>query len=141
MRGVARTAERLLDALGLDVVDVFGVSLSGIVAQQFANQAPSRMRRLVLAATGPGVGGLPGSPRALWALATPRRYKQPDRYRRIAGAVDGGAARRDPDALLPSQVHAPADHARLRDAAVLHRRLEEHAVAVSTAPINVRPRA
>jgi poly(3-hydroxyalkanoate) depolymerase len=100
MPGVARTAERLLDALGHDAVDVFGVSLGGVVAQQLAHQAPSRVRRLVLAATGPGLGGVPGSPRVLWALATPRRYSQPDYYRRVAADLYGGLARRDPDALL-----------------------------------------
>jgi poly(3-hydroxyalkanoate) depolymerase len=104
MRGVARTAERLLDALGLETVDLFGVSLGGVVAQQFAHQAPQRVRRLILAATGPGLGGVPGSPRVLWALATPRRYYQPDYYRRIAADVYGGAARRDPDALLHGSV-------------------------------------
>jgi poly(3-hydroxyalkanoate) depolymerase len=100
MRGVARTAEQLLDALGYDTVDVFGVSLGGVVAQQLARQAPERVRRLILAATGPGLGGVPGSPRVLWTLATPRRYYQPDYYRRVAGDIYGGLARRDPDALL-----------------------------------------
>ncbi|HEY1322878.1 MAG TPA: alpha/beta fold hydrolase, partial [Streptosporangiaceae bacterium] len=100
MRGVARTAERLLDALGYRTVDVFGVSLGGVVAQQLAHQAPMRVRRLVLAATGPGLGGVPGSPRVLRELATPRRYYQPDHYRRVAGLIYGGAARHDPDALL-----------------------------------------
>ena len=38
------------------------------------------------------------------ALATPRRYYQPDHYRRIAGRIYGGAARRDPDALLHGSV-------------------------------------
>ena len=100
MPGIARTVERVLDALGYDSVDVLGVSLGGVIAQQFAHQAPHRVRRLVLAATGPGLGGLPGSPHVLLSLATPRRYYQPDYYRRIAGRVYGGAARRDPDALL-----------------------------------------
>jgi len=100
MRGIARTVERMLDALGHEQVDVLGVSLGGVIAQQLAHQAPRRVRRLVLAATGPGLGGMPGSPGVLLALATPRRYYQPDYYRRIAGRVYGGAARRDPDALL-----------------------------------------
>jgi poly(3-hydroxyalkanoate) depolymerase len=100
MGGVARTAELLLDALGHGAVDVFGVSLGGVVAQQLAHQAPHRVRRLILAATGPGLGGVPGSPRVLWTLATPRRYSQPDYYRRIAADLYGGLARRDPDALL-----------------------------------------
>jgi pimeloyl-ACP methyl ester carboxylesterase len=45
------------------------------------------------------------------ALATPRRYNEPDYYRRIAGDVYGGLARRDPDALLRGSlarfVHRP----------------------------------
>jgi poly(3-hydroxyalkanoate) depolymerase len=100
MRGVASTVEQLLDALDYDRVDVLGVSLGGVIAQQLAHQAPRRVRRLVLAATGPGLGGAPGSPCVLLALATPRRYYQPDYYRRIAGRIYGGQARRDPDALL-----------------------------------------
>lgn len=100
MGGVARTVERLLDALGHGTVDVFGVSLGGAVAQQLAHQAPHRVRRLILAATGPGLGGVPGSPRVLWTLATPRRFHQPDYYRRVAADIYGGLARRDPDALL-----------------------------------------
>jgi poly(3-hydroxyalkanoate) depolymerase len=104
MSGVARTVQRMLDTLGYDRVDVLGVSLGGVVAQQLAHQAPSRVRRLVLAATGPGLGGVPGSPSVLLALATPRRYYQPDYYRSIAGRIYGGDARRDPDALLHGSI-------------------------------------
>jgi poly(3-hydroxyoctanoate) depolymerase len=88
----------MLDFLGYEQVDVLGASFGGILA----HQAPRRVRRLVLAATGAGVaglGGVPGSPRAILALATPRRYQSTDYYRRIAGALYGGQARRDPDAL------------------------------------------
>ena len=104
MPGVARTVEQMLATLGHHTVDVLGVSLGGVVAQQLARQAPHRVRRLVLAATGPGLGGVPGSPRVLLSLATPRRYYQPDYYRRIAGRVYGGDARRDPDGLLHGSV-------------------------------------
>jgi poly(3-hydroxyoctanoate) depolymerase len=104
MPGLARTVERMLHTLGHDRVDVLGVSLGGVIAQQLAHQAPQRVRRLILAATGPGLGGVPGSPRVLLALATPRRYYQPDYYRRIAGRVYGGDARRDPDALLHGSI-------------------------------------
>jgi poly(3-hydroxyalkanoate) depolymerase len=100
MRGLAATMTRLLDALGYDRVDVLGVSFGGVLAQQLAHQAPDRVRRLVLVATGPGLGGVPGSPRVLAALATPRRYHQPDHFRRIAGRIYGGTARTDPDAML-----------------------------------------
>ena len=112
MRGLARTMDAMLGALGLDRVDVLGVSFGGVLAQQLARQAPGRVRRLVLAATGPGLGGVPGSPRVLLALATPRRYHQPDYFRRIAGEIYGGAARRDPDAMLHGSLarfaHAPS---------------------------------
>src|SRR6478752_7421074 len=90
MPGVARTVERMLDELGHQQVDVIGVSLGGVIAQQLAHQAPDRVRRLVLAATGPGVvglGGIPGSPRVLLEMATPRRYRSPDHYRRVAGRI------------------------------------------------------
>jgi poly(3-hydroxyoctanoate) depolymerase len=96
----ARTVIGLLDALGHDRVDVLGVSLGGALAQQLARQAPDRVRRLVLAATMPGLGGVPGSPHAILTLATPRRYRDPAHYVRIAGRVYGGLARRNPAAIL-----------------------------------------
>jgi poly(3-hydroxyoctanoate) depolymerase len=100
MGGLAQTMHRMLDSLGYEQVDVLGVSFGGVLAQQLAWQARDRVRRLVLAATGIGLGGVPGSPHVLLKLATPRRYTQPDYFRRIAGEIYGGAARRDPDAML-----------------------------------------
>jgi poly(3-hydroxyoctanoate) depolymerase len=100
MPGLVRTVTGLLDALGLDEVDVFGVSLGGVVAQQLAHQAPHRVRSLVLAATAPGLGGMPGAPSALLALATPRRYGDVEHYLEIAGRIYGGMARTDPHRLL-----------------------------------------
>ncbi len=107
MPGIARTIERLLDALDRPRVDVLGVSLGGIIAQQLAHQAPDRVRRLVLCATGAGVfglGGVPGSPKVVLEMATPRRYRSPDHYRKVAGMIYGGTARHDPDALLHHSV-------------------------------------
>ena len=100
MGGLAHTMAELITALGYDRVDVLGISFGGVLAQQLARQAPDRVRRLVLAATGPGLGGVPGDPRVLWRMATPRRYRQPDYFRRIAGELYGGAARHNPDAML-----------------------------------------
>jgi poly(3-hydroxyalkanoate) depolymerase len=100
MSGLARTMDQMLGTLGYDRVDVLGVSFGGVLAQQLAHQAPGRVRRLVVVASGAGLGGVPGSPRVLLRLATPRRYRQPDYFRRIAGDIYGGAARRDPDAML-----------------------------------------
>jgi poly(3-hydroxyalkanoate) depolymerase len=107
MGGIARTMEQVLDALGYDRVDLLGVSFGGLLAQQLAHQAPHWIGRLVLAATAagvPGLGGVPGAPQVLWALATPRRYQSSDYYRRVAGAIYGGRGRHDPDALLHGSV-------------------------------------
>jgi len=93
MSGLASIVAGLLDELGLSQVDVLGVSFGGGVAQQLAHQAPDRVRRLVLCATSPGMVSLPGSPRALVALATPRRYVDREYYHRIAPSVFGGASR------------------------------------------------
>ena len=52
---IARLAAALLDHLGFAEADVLGVSWGGAIAQQFAFQYPARCRRLILAATSPGV--------------------------------------------------------------------------------------
>ena len=57
--GLARLANKLLDRLGYQRVDVVGVSWGGALAQQFARQYPDRCRRLVLAATSPGAVMVP----------------------------------------------------------------------------------
>jgi poly(3-hydroxyoctanoate) depolymerase len=101
---LARTIERLLVALDYERVDVLGVSFGGGIAQQLAHQAPMRVRRLVLAATMPGLGGVPGHPRALLSMATPRRYFDRNYYRKVAGRLYGGEARRNPDRSLDASV-------------------------------------
>lgn len=97
--GFARTLEHLLDALDHDQVDVLGVSFGGGVAQQFAHDFPERVRRLILCATSSGMVSMPGSPRALLALATPRRFTDPGYFVKIAPAVFGGKSREDPELL------------------------------------------
>src|SRR5258708_17578488 len=64
----------LLDQLGHQQADVLGVSWGGGLAQQFAVRCPSRVRRLVLVATSPGALMVPGHPRALLRVLTPRRH-------------------------------------------------------------------
>ena len=100
MRGLARTMEPLLDELGYRPVDVLGVSFGGVLAQQLAHQAPSRVRRLVLAATGPGLGGVPARP--VYCSPSPHRAatRSPTTSAASPAQIYGGAARRDPDAAL-----------------------------------------
>jgi poly(3-hydroxyalkanoate) depolymerase len=76
---LARMAAAVLDALGYQgKVDVMGVSWGGAMAQQFAFQFSSRVRRLILCATAAGVLMVPGHPKALLKLAHPRRYMDPE---------------------------------------------------------------
>src|SRR5689334_18308160 len=88
----------LLNRLGCEgPVDVLGFSWGGGLAQQFAVQHRARCRRLVLAATGTGSLMVPGHPRVLARMLTPRRHRDPDYARRIAGELYGGTMRTDPD--------------------------------------------
>jgi pimeloyl-ACP methyl ester carboxylesterase len=53
---MARDAASLIDALGLERVDLFGFSMGGYVAQQVAVNRPELVRRLILVGTGPRGG-------------------------------------------------------------------------------------
>ena len=54
--GMARDAASLIDALGLERVDLFGFSMGGYVAQQITVDRPELVRRLLLVGTGPRGG-------------------------------------------------------------------------------------
>ncbi len=99
----ARLLGQALDALGYDRadsgVDVLGISWGGGLAQQFAFQNPQRCRRLVLVATATGSLMVPGSPRVLGRMLTPRRHRDPEYARRVAGLLYGGSMREDPGVL------------------------------------------
>jgi poly(3-hydroxyalkanoate) depolymerase len=104
LHGLARLAARLLDEMGYaGPVDALGVSWGGALAQQFALTCRSRCRKLVLAATTPGMLMVPGSPFALARLFDPRRYRDRSYLERVAPRIYGGEARRNP--------HVIRDHA------------------------------
>jgi len=84
---------------------VRGISWGGGLAQQFALSRPDRVRRLVLVATGPGALMVPGHPRVLLRMLTPRRHRDPGYAARIAGELYGGQAREDP-VLARNLLHA-----------------------------------
>lgn len=103
---LAWLATRVLDALGVERADVLGYSMGGIVAQAMAVYTPERVRRLVLVATTPGAGGVPGSFAAMLNVATPLRYYSSSYYDRTIGGMVGGRARTDAEWV--------ARHGRLR---------------------------
>jgi len=104
---LARLAAGLVAKLAYAEVDVAGVSWGGAIAQQFAHQYPKLCRRLVLAATAPGVTMVPARLSVLTKMATPRRYIDKDYMRKVAADIYGGAFRSDPSLIGQ---HAAAMH-------------------------------
>ena len=51
---MASDAAAALDAAGVDRAHVFGLSMGGMIAQEFALQYPARVRSLILGCTAPG---------------------------------------------------------------------------------------
>lgn len=99
MRDHARLVCDLLDVLEVGQADVLGYSWGGALAQELARRAPERVRRLVLCATSPGLGGQPPRPLAATLLMTPARYYHPWLLRMSVPHIAGGVTRREPAAL------------------------------------------
>jgi poly(3-hydroxyalkanoate) depolymerase len=95
--GLATLLDRALDMLDCHTVDVLGISLGGVIAQQFAWQHAERIRRVVLVSTGTGAIMVPGTPSALFAMLTPRRFTDPDYMASIAPGLYGGRLRSNPE--------------------------------------------
>lgn len=91
----------LLKKLGLgdEGVDILGLSWGGALAQQFAFQNPRRCRRLILVSTGTGAIMVPGVPRVLLKMLTPRRFLDHRYAAGIAGDLYGGTVRNDPSVI------------------------------------------
>lgn len=94
---VARVLGGLLDHLGHDRVDVLGISWGGALAQQFAWQNPRRCHRLVLVATTPGVVMILPQLSVVLRMMTPRRHRDPDYAKAVAGLLYGGVFRKEPE--------------------------------------------
>lgn len=92
---LARIAAAVLDAVDAPRADVLGYSMGGIIAQQLAADLPDRVRRVVLVATSPGLGGALGSAKAMLSVLTPMRYISAKVYNATIGDLAGGRARRD----------------------------------------------
>jgi poly(3-hydroxyoctanoate) depolymerase len=74
---LAAMAISVLDAVGVDAIDVLGYSHGGAVAQQIAHDFPNRVRRLILVSTSCGMGATPGTGGAI--------------LRGLGGPVEGNA--------------------------------------------------
>jgi pimeloyl-ACP methyl ester carboxylesterase len=94
MPALAQLVVELCDALGHARVDVLGYSWGGALAQQLARDAPERVRRLVLVASSPGVGGPLPSPGVLMLVSSPLAYLSKTYLECVAPVIFGGEARR-----------------------------------------------
>lgn len=71
MADFARDAAAVLDHVGWETANVFGISFGGMVAQELAVTWPERIDRLVLCCTSPGGAGGSSYPLEELATATP----------------------------------------------------------------------
>lgn len=88
---LSKMTVELLDDLGIDKVDVFGVSWGGAMAQQFVKDHQDRCTTMTLAATSAGMVMVPGNPSALLKMVTPKRYFDPNYMLKVAPAIYGGS--------------------------------------------------
>lgn len=75
---MAGDAAGLLQAIGIDAVHVFGVSMGGMIAQEFAIRYPDKVISLILGCTTPGGrNAVPPTSESLAFLFDPERGKLP----------------------------------------------------------------
>lgn len=107
MPGIAQLYVHLLDTLGYQRVDVLGYSFGGTVAQQMAVQHPERIKRLVLAATACGWGGVPMK----WSAAlasSPLRFYSLTTRESVAPYLYAGRTGREPARLANEVIPRPS---------------------------------
>jgi len=104
---VAKAAKQILLENRYTKVDVLGVSWGGGPAQQFAWQYSKMVRNLVLCATTTGVTMIPGNPKALSKMASPKRYIDRDFLAKNFEALYGDAAK---DGVRDFSINMDKDH-------------------------------
>jgi pimeloyl-ACP methyl ester carboxylesterase len=95
MPRLAQLVAGLLDRLECERADVLGFSFGGALAQQFTHSHPERVRRLILAGTIPGVGGIQ-NPLAVMRVFDPRRIARLHEHRphEVVAPLVGGVTRK-----------------------------------------------
>lgn len=104
-KGLSKLSEKILDYYDYGKVDALGVSWGGGMAQEFARRHQSRCRRLILAATSPGVVMVPSKPSVFLKLSTPKRYLDEEYLLDVAQHIYGGVLRDDPDKVQEFAKH------------------------------------
>ena len=75
---MAGDAAELLEAVGIEAAHVFGVSMGGMIAQEFALRYPGKVISLILGCTTPGgANSIPPTPESAGFLFDPERGKLP----------------------------------------------------------------
>jgi pimeloyl-ACP methyl ester carboxylesterase len=89
---LADIVDALLGELEFEELDVLGYSFGGALAQQLVRQHPSRVRRLILAATIPGVGAIQNPFLLMRLTQLAMRVPSPARTLAVARAMGGKVA-------------------------------------------------
>jgi len=81
---MASDAAAVLDAAGVESAHIFGISMGGMIAQEFALQYPGRVRSLILGCTTPGgPDSVRAEPEVLQILMT--RHENPEEAAKAIG--------------------------------------------------------
>ncbi|HYM14489.1 MAG TPA: alpha/beta fold hydrolase, partial [Dehalococcoidia bacterium] len=110
VRGYVADQAALIDHLGIDRAYVGGLSMGGMIAQEFALRHPERVRALLLFDTGPGMGAMRDPARATQFAQMREMMQALARTKGMAAIVD--AMRNSPMTFRPAAGAAIPDAAR-----------------------------